>query len=52
MIDPGRINIFERWDSQQAVTTFRGSGPSQEQSAVMLAASVSEYAVADARSLT
>ncbi|MGW5360675.1 putative quinol monooxygenase [Actinopolymorpha pittospori] len=52
LIDPGRINIFERWDSQEAVTTFRSGGPSEEQGAAMLAASVSEYDVADVRSLT
>lgn len=23
LIDPGRINIFERWESQEAVETFR-----------------------------
>jgi quinol monooxygenase YgiN len=52
LIDPGRINIFERWETQEAVKTFRGSGPSEEQSAAMLAASVAEYDVADVRSLT
>jgi quinol monooxygenase YgiN len=52
LIDPGRVNIFERWETQEAVATFRGSGPSEEQGAEMLAASVSEYDVADVRSLT
>jgi quinol monooxygenase YgiN len=36
LIDPGRINIFERWESQAAVEAFRSSGPSDEQSAAML----------------
>jgi quinol monooxygenase YgiN len=52
LLEPGRINVFERWETQEAVKTFRGSGPSEEQSAVILAASVSEYDVADVRSLT
>ncbi|HZR52202.1 MAG TPA: antibiotic biosynthesis monooxygenase family protein, partial [Streptosporangiaceae bacterium] len=52
LIDPGRINVFERWQTQEAVQAFRGSGPSQEQSAAMLSASVAEYDVADVRSLT
>ena len=52
LIDPGRINIFERWETQEAVRAFRGSGPSEEQSTAMLAASVAEYDVADIRSLT
>ena len=52
LVDASRINIFERWESQAAVEAFRGSGPSDEQSAAMLAASVAEYDVADVRSLT
>ena len=51
LIDPGRINIFERWESQAAVETFRSSGPSNDQSAAMLSASVAEYDIADVRSL-
>jgi quinol monooxygenase YgiN len=52
LVDAGRIDIFERWESRAAVETFRGSGPSDEQSAAMLEASVAEYDVADVRSLT
>jgi quinol monooxygenase YgiN len=51
LIDPGRINIFERWESQAAVEAFRGSGPSNEQGAAMLSVSVAEYDVADVRPL-
>jgi quinol monooxygenase YgiN len=51
LLDSGRINVFERWESQAAVETFRGSGPSDEQGAAMLSASVAEYDVADGRSL-
>jgi quinol monooxygenase YgiN len=49
LVDPARIAIFERWESRDAVENFRGSGPSDEQSAAMLSASVAEY---DVRSLT
>ena len=52
LIDPGRVNIFERWESQAAVETFRGSGPSDQQGAAMLSASVTEYDVADVRPLS
>lgn len=52
LLDAGRINIFERWESQAAVEAFRGSGPSDEQSAAVLAASVAEYDIADVRMLT
>ncbi len=51
LIEPGRVNIFERWESQAAVDAFRGSGPSDEQGAAILAASVAEYDVGDERSL-
>ena len=52
LVDQGRVNIFERWDSQAAVEAFRGSGPSDEQGAALLSASVAEYDVADVRSLS
>ena len=51
LVDPGRVNILERWESQAAVEAFRGSGPSDEQGAAMLAASVAEYDIADVRQL-
>jgi quinol monooxygenase YgiN len=51
LIDPSRINIFERWASQAAVDAFRGSGPSDEQGAAIRSASVAEFDVADVRPL-
>lgn len=51
LIDPGRINIFERWESQAAVEAFRGSGTSEEQGASIRAASVAEYDVEGERTL-
>ena len=51
-IDPGRVNVFERWVSQAAVEAFRGSGPSDEQGAAILSASVCEYDVAEERKLS
>jgi quinol monooxygenase YgiN len=52
LLEPGRINILERWESQAAVEAFRGSGPSDEQGAAIVAAAVAEYDVGDERSLT
>lgn len=52
LVDAGRVNVYERWESQAAVDAFRGSGPSDEQGAAMLTASVAEYDVAAVRSLT
>jgi quinol monooxygenase YgiN len=51
LLDPGRVNLFERWESQAAVKTFRGSGPSNKQAAATLSVSVAEYDIADVRSL-
>jgi quinol monooxygenase YgiN len=52
LLEPGRVNILERWESQAAVEAFRGSGPSDEQGDAIRSASVAEYDVADERSLT
>ena len=51
-VDPARGVIFERWESQEAVQAFRGSGPSDEQTAAIGDASVAEYEVAEVPSLT
>jgi quinol monooxygenase YgiN len=51
LIDPGRVNIFERWESQAAVKAFRRSAPRNKQGAAMLSASVAEYDIADMRPL-
>lgn len=51
-VDPGRIAVFERWESRAAVEAFRGTGPSAEQAAALLSASVAEYDVVDVRPLT
>jgi quinol monooxygenase YgiN len=52
LVDPGRVNIFERWESQAAVEAFRGSGPSDEQGAAIVSASVAEYDVDGQRNLS
>ncbi|MDT5093375.1 MAG: hypothetical protein QOH60_2738 [Mycobacterium sp.] len=52
LVEPDRVNVFERWESQAAVAAFRGSGPSGEQMAVITSASVVEYDVANERPLT
>lgn len=49
LIDPGRINVFERWESQAALDAFRASAPSPQQDTAMLSASVQEYDIADVR---
>jgi quinol monooxygenase YgiN len=51
LLDPGRVNIFERWETQEAVAAFRGGGVSDEQGAAIVSAAVAEYDVAGERSL-
>jgi quinol monooxygenase YgiN len=51
LVEPGRINILERWESQSAVETFRGSGPSDDQSAAIVSTSIIECDVDAARSI-
>ncbi len=52
LVDPARINVFERWETQDAVEAFRGSGPSFDQANMIVSASVSEYDVSSERVLT
>jgi quinol monooxygenase YgiN len=46
LLDPRRINIYERWETPESLAAFRGEGPGDEQNAAMLSASVAEYDVA------
>ena len=41
----GRLRIFERWDSEEALLAFRGSGPSDDQEASIIGADVKRYGV-------
>jgi quinol monooxygenase YgiN len=52
LLDPGRVNVFERWDSRKAVEAFRGSGPDSVQTQMIESASVSERDVTGERRLT
>ena len=45
LLDPGRINVFEHWDSVEALTRFRGSGPPGNQLAQLREIRVAEYEV-------
>ena len=52
LIEPDRVDIFERWQSRDALDAFRGSGPSDEQQGQIVDASVSEYDVGSQQPLT
>jgi quinol monooxygenase YgiN len=49
LLDPGRVDLAERWESQAAVETFRRSCPSNKQRTAMVSVSVAEYDVAEMR---
>ena len=52
LVDAGRINILERWESAAAIEAFRGSGVDDDQGAAILTASVAEYDVGATRELS
>ncbi|MEU8342036.1 Antibiotic biosynthesis monooxygenase [Actinomadura meyerae] len=45
LLEPGRINVYERWESGEDVERFRGSGPSPEQAAQLRGAEVNRYLI-------
>ena len=51
LLDPGRMNLFERWESQAALKAFRRSAPRHKHRTAMRSVSVAEYDIADVRPL-
>lgn len=45
-LEPGRINVYEQWETVDAVEAFRGSGPSGDQEAQIRAANVVQHEIA------
>jgi quinol monooxygenase YgiN len=43
--DPSRVRVFERWEDEEGLLAFRGSGPSDDQQAAIVAADVKRYGV-------
>lgn len=44
-VDPGRVNVFEGWASDEALAAFRGDGPGDDLSALILEADVQRFHV-------
>ncbi|MEV7287721.1 antibiotic biosynthesis monooxygenase [Streptomyces sp. NPDC093252] len=44
-LEPDRIQVYERWESEEALTHFRDTGPEPEQSARILGAEVRRYEI-------
>ncbi|PSK66381.1 hypothetical protein B0E53_01630 [Micromonospora sp. MH33] len=45
LVEPGRINVYERWESDEQLLDFRGSGPDGEQGAMILGAEVHKFRI-------
>ncbi|MEU4776701.1 antibiotic biosynthesis monooxygenase family protein [Micromonospora sp. NPDC023633] len=45
LVEPGRINVYERWESEGQLLDFRGSGPSAEQAVAIRGAEVHRYLI-------
>ncbi|MEV0586544.1 antibiotic biosynthesis monooxygenase family protein [Nonomuraea sp. NPDC050310] len=45
LVEAGRINVYERWESDEDLERFRGEGPEAEQVAEIRGAEVSKYRI-------
>ncbi|MEM1271515.1 MAG: antibiotic biosynthesis monooxygenase family protein [Bacteroidota bacterium] len=45
-VDPDRVNVYEAWASLEALHAFRGAGPGDDLSALIVRAEVKEYEAA------
>ena len=45
VVDPGRINVYERWTDEETLMRFRGSGPSDDQNDAIQNADVQEFRI-------
>lgn len=50
-LDPGRINVYERWESVATLKAFRGDGPGPDLAAMIVSADVSTYEIASAAAI-
>jgi quinol monooxygenase YgiN len=44
-VDPGRVNVFECWETRELLLAFRGQGPDDDMRSRILRANVAEYDV-------
>ena len=44
-LDPARINVYERWESDDQLMAFRGAGPDDDTSARIRGAEVQKYRI-------
>lgn len=46
VVDPCRVNVFERWQTREALEAFRGNGPDDGMRQRILAFDIAEYELA------
>ena len=44
-IDPNRVNVYEEWESEEALMAFRGDGPDDDLSSSIVKADVAKHIV-------
>jgi quinol monooxygenase YgiN len=44
-IEPDPVNVYEEWESEEALLAFRGDGPAQDLSSSIVRADVSRHVV-------
>lgn len=48
LVEADRINVYERWESEESLGAFRASGPSDDQTAMIRDAEVARYQISGA----
>jgi len=44
-LESDRINVYEEWSSQEALSTFRGEGPGEDLSSLIVRAEVHQHEI-------
>jgi quinol monooxygenase YgiN len=44
-IEPDRVNVYEEWESEEALLTFRGDGPDDALSSSIVKANITQHVV-------
>lgn len=45
-LEPDRVNVYEEWESEDALLAFRGDGPGEDLGANIVRADVSQHIIA------
>ncbi|MEV4382241.1 antibiotic biosynthesis monooxygenase family protein [Streptosporangium sp. NPDC049644] len=48
LVEADRINVYERWESEESLDAFRGSGPGDDQTEMIRDAEVLRYRISGA----